>query len=359
MILTKEVEIIVATSNFKHFKNLGYENLFVGKKMLVPVKHLKRKSSAIIRAKCDICGKEKSLRYYVYAINFENQGWYCCSSKCSMGKKEQTYLRLYGVNNISQSEIIKNKVKETCLKNFGVENPNQNEDVKIKKKKTCMEKYGAENPMQNKKVAKKSKKTSLKKYGVNSPNKSEDVKNKKKITCLKNFGVENPSQNESVKNKKKKTCMEKYGVENVFQSKNILKKIKSVCLKKYGVEHATQNKEIHEKQQKSGFKRKTHKKTGLYYRGTYEKHFLDFCFDNKVPIKGGKTIQYFFEGKKRIYFSDFYLESKNLIIEIKSTYTYKKYLDKNLTKQRTCLSQGYSFIFIIDKNYDEFRKIFA
>ena len=44
-------------------------------------------------------------------------------------------------------------------------------------------------------------------------------------------------------------------------------------------------------------------------------------------------------------------------MEIKSSYWYEKDLDKNLDKQKSCLEQGYNFIFIINKNYEEFEKL--
>ncbi len=102
---------------------------------------------------------------------------------------------------------------------------------------------------------------------------------------------------------------------------------------------------------------KIHKDTGLRYQGTYEKHFLDFCFENKIPVKKAKTIRYYFDSKRRVYYPDYYLENKNLIIEIKSTYTYKKHLEKNIAKKNSCIEQGFNFIFIIDKNYKDFKSL--
>ena len=67
--------------------------------------------------------------------------------------------------------------------------------------------------------------------------------------------------------------------------------------------------------------------------------------------------KYIFENNDHYYFSDFYLKLKNLIVEIKSKYTYEKYLDKNLIKQKTTIGLGYNFMFIIDKNYEEFMNI--
>ena len=53
----------------------------------------------------------------------------------------------------------------------------------------------------------------------------------------------------------------------------------------------------------------------------------------------------------------FYLTDYNLIVEIKSSYTYECELEQNLLKQKACLEQGYDFIFIINKNYDEFNEL--
>jgi len=110
------------------------------------------------------------------------------------------------------------------------------------------------------------------------------------------------------------------------------------------------------KQQKSGFRLHFHENTQLYYRGTYERDFLDFCFSNNIIVEQGKRISYYFNDSNHYYFSDYYIISKNLIVEIKSSWTYNKYIDKNLAKQRTTIELGYNYMFIIDKNYDEFKK---
>jgi hypothetical protein len=45
----------------------------------------------------------------------------------------------------------------------------------------------------------------------------------------------------------------------------------------------------------------------------------------------------------------------SIIIEIKSTYTYNKDLEKNIAKQDACVQQGFNFIFIINKDYSNFK----
>lgn len=163
---------------------------------------------------------------------------------------------------------------------------------------------------------------------------------------------------DAVKEKSKKTLLKKFGVDNYSKTDEYKKKYKASMLKKFGVEYPSQDEELFNKQQVNSYLIKLHKQTGLCHRGTYEKHFLDFCFENNIPVKKGKTIKYSFEGSAKTYFSDFYLEKKNLIIEIKSDYTYIKDLNKNLSKQKACLEQKYNFIFIINKDYTKFKEMY-
>jgi len=51
---------------------------------------------------------------------------------------------------------------------------------------------------------------------------------------------------------------------------------------------------------------------------------------------------------------DYYLPDYNLIVEIKSSYTYNYDIEKNEAKKKASLENGYNFIFIIDKDYTEF-----
>lgn len=58
-------------------------------------------------------------------------------------------------------------------------------------------------------------------------------------------------------------------------------------------------------------------------------------------------IEYEFEGKKRRYFPDIWIPKHNLIIEVKSTWTYEKDLEKNLLKKKATEQMGYAFRFVI------------
>jgi hypothetical protein len=53
------------------------------------------------------------------------------------------------------------------------------------------------------------------------------------------------------------------------------------------------------------------------------------------------------DGKTHRYYPDIYIRSENMIIEVKSTYTYKIHERKNLLKQQACINAGYRFKFMI------------
>ncbi len=199
----------------------------------------------------------------------------------------------------------------------------------------------------------KSKQTMLNKYG----HVSYSSTNKYKQKMFERFGVDNISQLQSVKDKKVKKSLEKFGVEHIFQSENFKIKSKITWMENYGVDNPTKNKEIYEKAQATAYKTIKYKDTDLKYQGSYELDFIEYCISNNIHIENGPSIQYYMDGKNRMYHSDFYLSKYNLIVEVKSTYTYNDDYDENILKRQFSIESGYNFLFIIDKDYKEFEKI--
>ena len=78
----------------------------------------------------------------------------------------------------------------------------------------------------------------------------------------------------------------------------------------------------------------------------------EYCILNNIVIENFKgTIDYFFDGKNRKYFPDFFIKKLNLVIEIKSTYTYECEKDQNEAKKEATINNGFNFKFLINKNY--------
>jgi len=298
MINSKRVFVKVGTKSYRWYTERGYK-FKCGDTIEVDVSDLTISSSAIIEVTCSRCSVIKLKKYYNYinVLSTSNDGRYYCS-KC------------------------------------GYENKNE----------TNINKYGSKSPLRHPENIEKSKNTLIKIYGVDNISKVDYIKEERSIQMSNRY----PTMIDRLK--------EIYDVDNISKLEWVKEKKKITTMSNWGVENPSQNSDIFERSQISGKKIKLHK-IGLYYRGTYERDFLDICLDNNINVEKGKTIEYRFDGKKKYYHSDFYLPEINLIVEIKSNYYMSKYIDKNNLKQEYTIKSGYNHIFIIDKNYTQFYRI--
>ena len=177
-------------------------------------------------------------------------------------------------------------------------------------------------------------------------------------TCLENYGVEYATQSDIIKEKTKQTCLEKYGVEYYLQSTDVQEKSRQTCLDRYGVTSVMHVPEIAEKCSKSAFTKKEYTLPSgniLQIQG-YEKFALDELIKlyNEDDIINGMlnvpTIWYYDEsGQKHRHYVDFFIPSKQLCIEVKSTWTAEKKQDNIFLKQNAGKTLGYQYeIWIYD-----------
>ena len=177
---------------------------------------------------------------------------------------------------------------------------------------------------------------------------------KKEKVLIERYGVKSYTQTSDFKEKSKKTCLSKYGYEFYQNSSLYKEQIVETCLSNYGCRNVMQNKKIFEKQSKSSYK--TNLYEDLDYQGTYELDFLERYYD-KFNIGKIEPIQYKYNDKYHYYHPDFYIPEYNIIVEIKSTYTYNYDLERNQAKYDYSIRAGYNFIFIIDKDYTDFEEL--
>ena len=303
------------------------------------------------RPKCSVCGKHTHL-------DGINTGFKkVCSRSCSGLSQER-----------------KDKIKKTSLEKYGVEHPTKSQQYKEyvkltletngylpgafnspEHKKLIKEKYGVENVFQSNEIKDKIKKTNIEKYGAENPQQNIDIRRQTENTKLERYGFKHWNQTKVIE-----TLMEKYGVDNPLKSQEIRDKVKNTCLERYGVEHVMHDPKIFfrcqsaQTQTRYKFKEKTLPSGKIIYYQGYEGYVIDYILlsgiseddlENekyKVPV-----ISYEFEGKKRKYFPDIFIKSKNLLVEVKSTYTYTKDADKNLAKHWASKKQGYNHTIII------------
>ena len=293
---------------------------------------------------CDHCNLP-ILKFRGYVKEY---GKFCsvtCLSRGTRTKVKETKKKRYGDENYNNPE----KNKETCIERYGVENVYQREDIKQQIKETKKELYGDEN-FNNRN---KAKETNLEKYGVISVAQAPHIKQKIKITNLKKYNVEYPLQSKDIHHKIKDTNIEKYGVEYPFQSSEIQKKIPINLLKNFGVTHNMHIPEVADKclgwHKNSWHEYELPSGKVIKLQG-YEPRALDILLteytEEEILYKRSDMPSLFYtdnEGKFRRYYPDFYIPKDNLLIEVKSTYTYEASLEMNLLKERCAKEAGFEY----------------
>jgi hypothetical protein len=196
----------------------------------------------------------------------------------------------------------------------------------------------------------KCKQTCLDKYGVEHISMSNLIKDKNKQTCLDKYGVEYFFQSDNFKLKCKKSCLDKYGVEHISMSNLIKDKSKQTCLDKYGVEHFVMSKTFTQNSFKyKPYEFKNGKTVNIQGYEPFALKILENIYnpDNILTGLEIKPIKYKYKNSKKTYYPDIYLPSKNLMIEVKSNYTYTCEIVKNICKKLSCIKQGFNFEFWI------------
>ena len=355
MIVSKSAEVTINPSNYKHYARF-YPSINFRDKVFVNISELTKSSSCIIKASCDFCKFEKDITYKAYCAQTKSIDYYSCSKKDCVSKKIKLVSQLrYGVDNPSKSENIKEKIRNVIKERYRVDNVMHLESFKEKQKKSIRNRYGVDNPFQSEEIKDRIKAKNLEKYGNEISSKSPIIKERVIINNNKKYGVNYPQQLEEIKDKIKSTNLERYGYESASSSIEIRNKIKSTNLERYGVPNYSQSNEFWHKF-KSSIAWKKH--NGQNYQTSYELDFLIHCESKNITLSSNiPRIKYNLNEEDHYYFPDFYIESINLLIEIKSYYWWKKLEDKNIQKIESSKLLGYNHILIMEKDYSEFDKL--
>ena len=145
--------------------------------------------------------------------------------------------------------------------------------------------------------------------------------------------------------------------------------VKKRMVKKYGKEHLLDDPE-HQKQMLANRKISGEYKwkdgTITSYTGSYEKDFLVFLenvldWDSPSDIfaPAPMIFEYDWDGKKKFHIPDFYIQSLNLVVQIKASDN-KHYrardLEKELLLDSIIKKSKYNYIKVYDKKYSNFVK---
>lgn len=260
----------------------------------------------------------------------------CCRDHSS----KNVTLEKYGVENIFQLKETKDKIKETNKKNFGG-HPMKSRSVKKKRIQTLIKNFGTTSPMKSDKIKNKVAKTNIKKYGNICSLCSPEIKDKTITTMLEKYGVSNPALSSELMEKANKTREQKFGNSNMFKTSHFVEETKKSNMLKYGTEHSPANYNLKEYIWKTGEKIMVQGNEPIVLE---ELENMGYKFtDILTERKDMPKIHYIFNGIEHRYYPDFYIPSENLIIEVKSEWTLKAQLEKNLKKFDAVEKMGFNF----------------
>lgn len=192
----------------------------------------------------------------------------------------------------------------------------------------------------------KQKQTLFENFGVSHNFKSRKIKEARQKTWLKKYGVDNPAKAEQVQNRITKTIELRYGKE--WRAGAFSRNMQS----RYGVENSMH---LQPFQAKVSAKRSnkpyiTPSGKSIWTQG-FEWKALNILFstyaEDDIKVHSDVPAIWYLQDKRRIHFPDIFVQSKNLIIEVKSGYTFRAMLSKNIAKMQAAIEAGFNYAFWI------------
>ena len=328
--------------------------------------------------------KVKEIQEQSVKTNEEKHGIkYSFHTEESKQKGKATCVEKYGVEYPLQSTEIQKKIDETFTKLCGKNRPfgtDYHKQIILEKygndvyvcsdhftekmislygtkyfinsdecKRMMLEKYGSEYFINSDEC----KRMMLEKYGSEYFINSDECKR----MMLEKYGSEYFINSDECK----RMMLDKYGSEYFINSDEC----KRMMLDKYGSEYAMQCPELYRKADKSGLKRKTVDFEGKTY---YVRGYEDICIKELNDSKMFKNIitdddpnmpliWYTYNDKQHLYYPDIYIQEKNIIIEVKSTYWYEKCKQIVLEKAKETSKHFKYILWLLEKRSDK-RKLY-
>ena len=289
MIIKEKILIKVNPNSRNHYIDLGYD--CVNYELIeICVKDLPPGSNIEIEVRCDICLSDRHIKYNkLYKNTKAHTILYTCK-KCSSIKAKKTKLEKYGdenYQNINKSKKTKlerygdknytnrKKYINTCMEKYGVTNPSKLESVKLRREYTNFKNYGVKNVFESDIIKDKISKTCLLKYGTDKYINSINFK-EKYIEFCNSHGVDHYSKTVDFKNKFEKTCLLNWGFKTNLINPKIIDNIKETNRERYGFDHVMKNNSISLLNTTSLIDGRI----GFYNNLGYE--FISYDYDNRI-----------------------------------------------------------------------------
>ena len=122
LIVPQTVKVRTNGMTCKHYREKGYEFEKCGDYIEVDVFDLPKSSNEKVKVICDVCGKEREMRYCRVVGNNEEKKLITCGDKiCKHKTLEDTCTKKYGVKNVAQLKEVQDKMKDTSKERYECE----------------------------------------------------------------------------------------------------------------------------------------------------------------------------------------------------------------------------------------------
>jgi hypothetical protein len=159
----------------------------------------------------------------------------------------------------------------------------------------------------------------------------------------------------AVKDLKEQVSMEKYGAPCHLSTPEFQIKNKNTNLERYGVEHNMQRPEVLKKNMAAQYRLKpfAFPSGKVFMVQGYEPQALGWLLNSGYPESEISleipSIKYRLK-RNSVYFADIYLPNTNTLVEVKSSWTVKRDIDRNKAKFDASVKAGYNhWLLVMDK----------
>lgn len=298
--------------------------------------------------------------------------------------------RLFHIRNNLNSQLVcktcGTKIKKMrisfCNKRCSAIYSNSDYLLKDKKAKSLSLSYSKKTDADKKAIVKKREKTNLERYGVTNNLHIPEVKQRVIQKWIEKYGFDRPAKHPTIKEriskkakenasetikKAKLTSLSRYGADNIMKTDIGKQKVVDANIKKYGFASPMQNPEFCKNYFNNHYKKFSSKDfvlpSGKIVKLLgFEPQVLTQLLEkfNESDILIGYSAYeelkctYTISGKSHRYIPDFYIKSRNIVIEVKSNYTYNYAEPK---KRYSVENIGVLFVYAIyEKNKIKFKR---
>lgn len=233
--LDDEVEVKWHPNNRNHYEQAGYLFTGYGSTLTVKVRDLPRRSkSAMVRCKCDYCGKD----YWTIPVSAFRHEKQCCRN-CAILAQRDSLMKHYGVDNPSLSKELREKARNTMIRKYGVPYCAQSKELREKISKTIKERYGTEWFTRKKKPESNIQENMNKRYHVDNAMKVPSIVNKMKNTMEERYG--SSSVGKAFQKESSKAKEDKFGTTSMMSVSSIRRKYEDTVQERFGVKTPIQD----------------------------------------------------------------------------------------------------------------------